>query len=125
MFQGLANGSAPAQQVWGVCVLKGMKDLVSRFGEKYLNPGAKERGMIFYDYDFGGYGKKNPQLFQFMNGFYHQTGIRTDFVYTAKLFYGVIDLVRKGRVSRGSTLLVVHSGGLQGNGSLQPGTLPY
>ncbi|MFT6128553.1 MAG: 1-aminocyclopropane-1-carboxylate deaminase [Neolewinella sp.] len=35
-----------------------------------------------------------------------------DPVYNAKLFYGVLDRIRKGVYTRGSTVVVVHSGGI-------------
>ena len=76
-------------------------------------------------YHFGGYAKYTAELISFMNQFYTQSHIPTDFVYTAKLFYGVIDLVQNNYFPKGSNLLVVHSGGLQGNLSLPKGTLIF
>jgi 1-aminocyclopropane-1-carboxylate deaminase/D-cysteine desulfhydrase-like pyridoxal-dependent ACC family enzyme len=125
MFQGLANASTGDQQVVGVCVLKGMRDLLTDFSHQFLNPDRRRRCSIYYDYHFGGYGRKNAGLFQFMNRFFEETGIETDFVYTAKLFYGVIDLVRKEKMAPGSRLMIIHSGGLQGNHSLARGTLNF
>ncbi|RYG44824.1 MAG: hypothetical protein EOO01_18800 [Chitinophagaceae bacterium] len=60
-----------------------------------------------------------------MNEFYADTGIPTDFVYTAKLFYAVADLARKQFFPQNSDLLVIHSGGLQGNRSLAKGSLIF
>ena len=60
-----------------------------------------------------------------MNQWFEQTGIPSDFVYTGKLFYAVDDLVRQGFFPKGSRILVVHSGGLQGNDSLPKGTLIF
>jgi 1-aminocyclopropane-1-carboxylate deaminase len=60
-----------------------------------------------------------------MNSFYTHTGIPTDFVYTAKLFYGITDLAAKGYFSAGSKPLIIHSGGLQGNRSLAKSTVIF
>ncbi|MGZ5219869.1 MAG: 1-aminocyclopropane-1-carboxylate deaminase, partial [Chitinophagaceae bacterium] len=71
------------------------------------------------------YAKHQPALLGFMNEFYKQTRIPSDFVYTGKLFYAISDLIGKNYFPAGSKLLVIHSGGLQGNISLPPGTLIF
>jgi 1-aminocyclopropane-1-carboxylate deaminase/D-cysteine desulfhydrase-like pyridoxal-dependent ACC family enzyme len=76
-------------------------------------------------YHFGGYARHTPELMEFMNQFYRTTGIPSDFVYTGKLFYGTLDMVRKDLFPPGSHLLVIHSGGLQGNRGLPPGLLYF
>ncbi|MEQ1676340.1 MAG: 1-aminocyclopropane-1-carboxylate deaminase, partial [Chitinophagaceae bacterium] len=80
---------------------------------------------IIEDYHFGGYAKYTLPLIDFMNDFYRQTAIPTDFVYTGKLFYGVAALAEQNYFPPGSTILVIHSGGLQGNRSLSKGTLIF
>ena len=84
-----------------------------------------ERIDIYHDHHFGGYAKYSNELIRFMNEFYLQTGIPTDFVYSTKLFYAVNDLVEKKYVKPGSNILVIHCGGLQGNLSLPKGTLIF
>ena len=73
---------------------------------------------INHDYHFGGFAKRNERLLSFMNDFYKTTGIPTDFVYTGKLMYAFIDLLEKRKIPEGSNVLLIHSGGLQGNRSL-------
>jgi 1-aminocyclopropane-1-carboxylate deaminase len=80
---------------------------------------------IIHDYHFGGYAKHRPALFGFMNEFYKRTKIPTDFVYTGKLFFAVSDLIDQNYFPTGSRLLLIHSGGLQGNKSLSPGSLIF
>lgn len=72
-----------------------------------------------------GFGKINSSLIRFMNIFYQQTGIPTDFVYTGKLFLAAIEMIAGDQFAPGSKLLIVHSGGLQGNRSLPKGTLIF
>ena len=80
---------------------------------------------IIHDYHFGGYAKKTAKLISFMNEFFKQTGIPTDFVYTAKMFYALKDLVAADYFPPGSQILAIHSGGLQGNSSLPAGSLLF
>jgi 1-aminocyclopropane-1-carboxylate deaminase len=56
---------------------------------------------------------------------YACNGIPTDFVYTGKLFYALADLLQRCYFEPGSRVLLLHSGGLQGNLSLPPGSLIY
>lgn len=74
--------------------------------------------VLNHNYHFGGYAKKTPDLLNFMNSFYRQTNIPTDFVYTGKLMYAIYDLIQKDHFPLGSKILAIHSGGLQGNRSL-------
>ncbi|NOQ70497.1 MAG: pyridoxal-phosphate dependent enzyme [Crocinitomix sp.] len=70
------------------------------------------------NYHFGGYGKFNETLISFINEVYKDTGIKLDQVYTGKMFYALCDLVKKGEIPDGSTVVVVHTGGLQGTSSI-------
>jgi 1-aminocyclopropane-1-carboxylate deaminase len=115
MFLGLARASSPEQEIIGIPVLKGLTELLS----------AQHRLRIIPDYHFGGYARHPPELLDFMNRFYRDTGIPSDLVYTGKLFYATLDLVRKHLFPARSRLLIIHSGGLQGNQSLPPGRLDF
>jgi 1-aminocyclopropane-1-carboxylate deaminase len=67
------------------------------------------------DYHFGGYAKINDDLIHFMKNFQTQYNITLDAVYTAKMFYGLFDLIKSNTFKPGSTIVAIHSGGLQGN----------
>ncbi|HYF33620.1 MAG TPA: pyridoxal-phosphate dependent enzyme [Chitinophagaceae bacterium] len=122
---GLLNAIKPHQSVTGISALNMPRsdNSVNEFIQRAS--GGKSNYRIFYDYHFGGYARKTTQLLDFMNSFYTQTGIATDFVYTAKLFYGVMDLIEKDQFPAGSRLLIIHSGGLQGNSSLLKNSLVF
>ena len=49
-----------------------------------------------------------------MEAFELAHSIPLDPIYTGKLLYGLFDLAQKGFFPRGSRVLAVHSGGLQG-----------
>ncbi|GMG88729.1 1-aminocyclopropane-1-carboxylate deaminase/D-cysteine desulfhydrase [Biformimicrobium ophioploci] len=63
----------------------------------------------------GGYGKCPRYLVEFQRDFELQAGIPMDPVYTAKLLYGVCQQIGYGSIKKGSNLLFLHSGGLQGS----------
>lgn len=114
-FEGLSQAAGPGTQMIGIVLLKGMQEVCISSPQK----------QIIHAYHFGGYAKKNDALLAFMNHFFIQTKIPSDFVYTGKLFYAMMDMVEKDVFTVGSRLLVVHSGGLQGNRSLPAGTLVF
>ena len=67
-----------------------------------------------YDYHFGGYAKMNTELIKFMDWFTQTFKIPLDPIYTGKMMYGIFDLVKKQYFPRGTTLVALHTGGLQG-----------
>ncbi len=122
---GIINGAQPPQIITGICSLK-VKDTSHNALLDYISENvSSDRYRLLFDYHFGGYAKKNAVLVDFMNRFYSNENIPTDFVYTGKLFYAVYDLAKKDFFTPGQQLLVVHSGGLQGNRSLPPGVLDF
>jgi 1-aminocyclopropane-1-carboxylate deaminase len=123
MTAGLIIGSLPSNKVVAISVLKNNFELE----ENVISlTGETKRGFtIIHDYHFGGYAKHKPELIQYMNEFYRQTSIPSDFVYTGKLFYAMNDLIVKNYFPSGSRLLLIHSGGLQGNASLTKGMLIF
>lgn len=123
MAAGLLNGISKEQKLIVVSVLKNYSDMESKIKEIAVHDA--ENMTVNHDYHFGGYGKYKPELLAFMNEFYQQTAVPTDFVYTGKLSYAIIDLIKKGYFPEGSNLLLIHSGGLQGNASLSKGTLIF
>ena len=69
---------------------------------------------ILLDYHFGGFAKSTPELLDFMCGFTSRTGIALDPIYTGKMMYGLYDLIRTQKFVKGSRIVAVHTGGLQG-----------
>lgn len=125
MYFGLVNSSDLTQKVIGIPVLKGMENFLEDNISKIENIEKMAYCQILADYHFGGYAKKNNQLIDFINDFYQKTNIPTDFVYTGKLTYALTDLVKKDFFPSGSKILLIHSGGLQGNLSLDKSVLNF
>jgi 1-aminocyclopropane-1-carboxylate deaminase len=121
---GLVEASNIHQTVIGISSMKNNFSL-QRETEKFLSEENKRRFKLIHDYHFGGYAKYTQELIDFMNDWYRQTSIPSDFVYTGKLFFAVNDLLEKNYFPNNSKLLLMHSGGLQGNQSLPKGTLIF
>lgn len=121
---GLVEAAAPGQQIIGISVLKNNFSLHQEINQLLSLPN-QNRFELMHQYSFGGYAKQNKELLGFMNEWYRATGVPTDFVYTGKAFYAFKDLVETGFFPAGSRVLLVHSGGLQGNRSLPNGTLIF
>ncbi|MAN59496.1 MAG: 1-aminocyclopropane-1-carboxylate deaminase [Flavobacteriaceae bacterium] len=106
---GLVAASSPGQRVLGFSALKGT------FQEKTVVQYTDKNNFEITDaYNFGGYAKIDAQLIRFMNRFRNHTGILLDPVYTAKMLYGIIDLLKNGYFRENSRIFAVHTGGLQG-----------
>lgn len=71
------------------------------------------------DYHFGGYAKTTPKLLAFIKRFETNHNIPLDPIYTGKTMMGIYDMIQSNRFDKGSTILVVHTGGLQGRYPLQ------
>jgi 1-aminocyclopropane-1-carboxylate deaminase len=87
---------------------------ISTFSEEIRRFAHNENWGLITDYHFGGYGKVNEELIQFINRFYKQTNIPLDPIYTGKMVFGVMDLIQKNYFSANSKILLIHTGGLQG-----------
>lgn len=112
------------KQIIGIPVLKNNYSLQQEINN--LLPEEKHNSFqLFHQYHFGGYARYTKELADFMNECYASTGIPTDFVYTAKAFYAAFDLVKQGFFRANDAVLLIHSGGLQGNFSMPKGTLIF
>lgn len=121
---GLINGSSPSQKIIGFSALKNLEDFEQRINFLLTNS-LYENYFLNTDYHFEGFAKKTAGLINFMNSFYKEFAIPTDFIYTAKMMFGIFDLIKKNYFYKGSKILGIHTGGLQGNLSLPAGSLIF
>jgi 1-aminocyclopropane-1-carboxylate deaminase len=125
MMAGLVSGAAKHQRVTGISALKGNLSL-EREIRAILTTEAQARSFeLLHDYHFGGFAKHPAPLIDYMKQLWHRENLPTDLVYTAKMLFAAQDLVDKRHFPAGSRVLLIHSGGLQGNRSLPAGTLPF
>ena len=69
---------------------------------------------INYNYHFGGYALWNMKLINFINDFKEKFEVPLCPIYTGKMMYAIFDLLEKNYFQKGKTILVIHTGGLQG-----------
>lgn len=108
---GMISGLDRGKKIVGFPVLKGASFLEDEIRVYTEN----ENGQLMYEYHFGGYAKSNERLKAFIKEFERSNNIPLDPIYTAKMMFGVFDLIKQGFFKRGSVVLVLHTGGLQGN----------
>lgn len=122
---GLLMKAKPHQKIIAVPVLKGFNDIEERI--MFLTGGVFNKDQLHIEagYHFGGYAKKNDTLIDFMNKLYNTHQLPTDFVYTGKMMYAVMEKLEHDFFEEGSKICCVHTGGLQGNESLQKNTLTF
>lgn len=128
---GLAAGVDRRKPVVGFSVLKGAGDLggnVAAFYDalwrdwhegSFSSPASAsalaENWRLISGFHGGGYAKKmSAMMFAFWQGFECETGIPLDPVYTIKMIWGISSLAQQGYWPRGSRLVAIHTGGLQG-----------
>ncbi len=107
---GLINSAKEHQKVLGFPALKG--DFLRKEIEKYTI--QNKNWSLISDYHFGGFGKVNSDLINFINTFKEETKIPLDPIYTGKMMFGIVDLIKKGYFKEGTKILAIHTGGLQG-----------
>jgi 1-aminocyclopropane-1-carboxylate deaminase len=121
-ISGIDRALLPGQSAIGIPVLKIPAEDQAGFSRSL---GCSNRTRLLFDYSFGGYARWNRELTGFMGTFYADHGVPTDFVYTAKAAYALSDLAKQGYFPSGSRILLIHTGGLQGNRSLPSNILGF
>ena len=118
---GLIAGNKSKSQLIGFSSLKGasflyddVNQLLASFYEN--NPKfpqkKQQKWQINLDYHFGGYAKSNAELMDFMAEFEQKQGVVLERIYTAKMLFGIYDLIGKGKFEKGSHIIAIHSGGV-------------
>lgn len=113
---GLICGLKDLKHIRGVTVLKEgtfLKDdiqkLVTDFSGKSF-----DQWSLLTNYHLGGYAKTTPSLISFMKEMSHVYDLPLDHVYTAKSLWAIFREVDSGAFARGTRILALHTGGLQG-----------
>ncbi|MGB5274794.1 MAG: pyridoxal-phosphate dependent enzyme [Flavobacteriaceae bacterium] len=106
---GIVNASLPHQRVLGFPAIRGgfIKEDIRKFA-------TRQNWDLNVEHHFGGYGKVTEPLVDFINDFKARTSIPLDPVYTGKMLFGVLEMVKEGFFPQETKILAIHSGGLQG-----------
>ena len=113
---GITTGLKAHQQAIGFNALKGADYLTEEVNKLIGNTESQNsKFSIISDYHFGGYAKTTAELLSFKTNFENQFNVPLDYLYTSKMMYGIFDRIKKGSFKENSTIVAIHSGGLQGN----------
>lgn len=130
-FAGLYFSLKPAQILVGISVLKGehvlsheVEKAIQNFvgkqspaigGNEVLEGPIIEKTCITNLFSFSGYAGYDKKLLDYKLDFENRHHIPLDYIYTNKLFYAVMELMATRKIKKDSKILIIHSGGLQGN----------
>lgn len=104
---GIINASSPLQQILGFAALK------SEYLTQEIMPWVnKHNWQIFSETVFGGYGRFNGVVQQFMLEMSEQA-LPLEPIYTAKALYRLRQMLQNGEVLPQQRILFIHTGGLQ------------
>ena len=108
---GIINTSTNKQTVIGFPAIKGIDSL-----EKDIENWTNKSNYNFINTYFGnGYAKVSEELVIFIKEFNAIHNIPLDAIYTGKMMLGILDLVAKDYFPKRTSILAIHTGGLQGN----------
>ena len=109
---GIAAGLAPGCHAIGFSALKGGDFLdadVTRFQTETFG-GRVGEWSVDTNFHFGGFARRTPELEAFIDYFDSEHGVRLDWVYEAKMIYGLLARIRGGDFAEGTTLVAVVAG---------------
>lgn len=109
-ISGIINSSEDHQKVLGFPALKDSEFLKDEI-KKYSRRSNFE---LIDEFHFGGFAKTNDELIDFINSFKRNFGLTLDPIYTAKMMYGITELIKRENFEKGNSILAIHTGGLQG-----------
>jgi len=124
MMAGLIKAAKAHQTIIGINSMKN-KTLIDDVKYLLTADELQKKYALLHDYHFGGFAKHPAVLIDFMKKVWEEHQLPTDIVYTAKLLFAAFDLIEKDFFQQNSKLMIIHSGGLQGNLSLAPNTLAF
>jgi 1-aminocyclopropane-1-carboxylate deaminase len=108
---GIAVGLQAGRRAIGISTLKGgsfLREDVASLQEAYGR--LTTNWSIETDYHFGGFARRNAVLDHFISDFHDRHGLQLDWVYVAKMLFGVFDMVSAGKFARDTTIVAVVTG---------------
>ena len=105
---GIAAGLRPRQRALGFAVLKGdfLDREVHRLQQEAFGTDTRNWSLD-RDFPFGGYAKRTAELDAFIADFQARHGVTLDWVYEAKMMYGLLRRITTGTFAPGSTVVAV------------------
>jgi len=109
---GVAHGLSDSQPAIGFAVLRGGEFLTPQVEELQVRTFGtiSANWAIEYDFHFGGFAKRRPTLDAFIADFQERHGLILDWVYTAKMMYGIYALAGSAAFPAGTAVVAVITG---------------
>ncbi|HEY3685096.1 MAG TPA: pyridoxal-phosphate dependent enzyme [Streptosporangiaceae bacterium] len=109
---GIAAGQPEGRQALGFSALKGGAFLHGDVTRLQTEAYGRTTGnwSIDLDYHLGGFAKRTPELDAFIADFRARHGITLDWVYVAKMMYGIFDRADRGAFPSGAVIVAVITG---------------
>ncbi len=107
-ISGIINSSVSSQKIIGYSAVKDheLKEVICKF--------AHAENWKIEPSDYGGYGKIDKSLIDFINHFKSTYNIPLDPIYNGKMMYRLFEQIENREFPKGTKILAVHTGGLQG-----------
>ncbi|WP_439382155.1 1-aminocyclopropane-1-carboxylate deaminase/D-cysteine desulfhydrase [Amycolatopsis lexingtonensis] len=108
---GIAAGLTGQQRAFGFAVLKGgqfLEEEVRRL-QRDAYCATTANWTIEVDFHFGGYAKRTSALDRFIADFHERHGVTPDWVYEAKMLYGLFARIEAGAFPPGTRIIAVLS----------------
>lgn len=109
---GIAHGLRGNQRAIGFAALKGggfLSDDVERLQHEAFGD-VSPNWTIRTEFHFGGFAKRRGELDAFIDDFEQRHGLRLEWVYVAKMMYGIFALIEQGVFPRGERIVAVVTG---------------
>jgi 1-aminocyclopropane-1-carboxylate deaminase/D-cysteine desulfhydrase-like pyridoxal-dependent ACC family enzyme len=109
---GIASGLRPGQRALGFSVLKGGEFLardVARLQQRTYGA-STSNWLVDCDFHFGGFARRDARLDAFVADFRARHGLQLDWVYVAKMMYGLVTRAEQGAFEPGSRIVAVVTG---------------
>ena len=105
------TGLPPGKRAIGFSALKGGGFLVDDVRQLQREYGCETTNWtIELDYHFGGFARRKPVLDEFIADFAARHRLVLDWVYPAKMMYGIFALAERGAFAPGTTLVALITG---------------
>lgn len=116
---GLVLGEAGRHAVVGALAVPADHGVAEQVGRLLAVAGRPvDSGYRVVDASRGGFARLDGTLARFILDFEGETGVPLEPLYTGKLLLALREAVEGGEIARGSRIVAVHSGGLQGRRAL-------
>ncbi len=109
---GISAGLHRSQQALGFSALKGgafLTDKVAELQRQSLGT-VLDNWSIDTEFHFGGFARRMPKLDEFITLFTRLHGLTLDWVYVAKMMYGIFSLVERGAFTADTSIVAVITG---------------